>query len=58
MARRPAAVANMNREIEQPQCTLDETPLIRKEPLGMLSAARRLAAGWQGRRERKEIVVR
>lgn len=42
----------------QPQCTLHETPLIRKEPLGLLSLARRLAAGWRGRYARKEIVVR
>ncbi len=40
------------------QCTLHETPLIRKEPLGVLSAARRLVAGWRGRHEGKELVVR
>lgn len=39
-------------------CTLHETPLIRKEPTGMLSLARRLVAGWRGRQEGKEIVVR
>ncbi len=42
----------------QPQCTLHETPLIRKEPLGLLSLTRRLVAIWRGRHEGKEIVVR
>ena len=42
----------------QPQCTLHETPLIRKEPLGLLSLARRLAAGWRGREQGTEVVVR
>ncbi len=41
-----------------PQCTLHETPLIRKEPFGALSLARRLAAAWRGRREGTEVVVR
>lgn len=40
------------------QCTLHETPLIRKEPVGALSLARRLIAGWRGRAEGKEIVLR
>jgi GNAT superfamily N-acetyltransferase len=38
------------------QCTLHETPLIRKEPIGFLSFFRRVAAGWRGRMEGKEIV--
>jgi RimJ/RimL family protein N-acetyltransferase len=38
------------------ECTLYETPLIRKEPLGVLSLARRLAAGWRGRGDGTEIV--
>ncbi len=42
----------------QPQCTLHETPLVRKEPLGLLSLARRLAAGWRGRTEGQELVMR
>jgi len=40
------------------QCTLYETPAIRKDPLGLASSLRRLAAGWRGRREGKEIVLR
>jgi ribosomal protein S18 acetylase RimI-like enzyme len=40
------------------QCKLHETPLIRKDPTGALSLARRLVAGWRGRGERKEIVLR
>jgi RimJ/RimL family protein N-acetyltransferase len=40
------------------QCTLHETPLIRKEPVGVLSLARRLVAARRGRAERKEIVIR
>jgi len=39
-------------------CTLHESPLIRKEPFGMLSLARRAVAGWRGRHEGKEIVLR
>ena len=40
------------------QCTLYETPAVRKDPLGLASGVRRLAAGWRGRREGKEIVSR
>lgn len=40
------------------QCTLHETPLVRKEPIGALSLARRVIAVWRGRAEGKEIVVR
>lgn len=40
------------------QCTLYETPAVRKDPLGLASGLRRLAAAWRGRREGKEIVVR
>jgi GNAT superfamily N-acetyltransferase len=39
-------------------CTLYETPAIRRDALGALSALRRLAAAWRGRRRGKEIVVR
>lgn len=39
-------------------CSLHETPLIRKEPAGVVSFARRMLAGWRGRRAHKEIVVR
>ncbi len=40
------------------QCTLYETPAVRKDPLGLTASLRRVAAGWRGRREGKEIVVR
>jgi len=40
------------------QCTLHETPLIRREPVGALSFLRRVTAGWRGRKEGKEIVSR
>jgi ribosomal protein S18 acetylase RimI-like enzyme len=40
------------------KCTLHETPLIRKEPIGTLSAFRRLVAARRGRSEGKEIVSR
>ena len=42
----------------RPECTMHETPLIRKEPLGVSSLTRRLIAGWRGRREGLETVVR
>jgi len=42
----------------QSQCALHETPLIRKEPLGLLSLARRLVAGWRGRDQGTEVVLR
>ena len=42
----------------QPVCNLHETPLLRKEPVGVVSFARRAVAGWRGRHEHgKEIVV-
>lgn len=40
------------------ECTMHETPLIRREPLGVSSLTRRLIAGWRGRREGMETVVR
>jgi RimJ/RimL family protein N-acetyltransferase len=39
-------------------CSLHESPLVRKEPLGVISLARRAIAGWRGRSEGKEIVLR
>ncbi|MEX0801160.1 MAG: GNAT family N-acetyltransferase [Dehalococcoidia bacterium] len=39
-------------------CTLYETPVVRKDALGVASAVRRLLAGWRGRLEGKEIVSR
>ena len=40
------------------ECTLYETPAIRKDALGIVSGLRRLTAAWRGRREGKEIVLR
>jgi ribosomal protein S18 acetylase RimI-like enzyme len=40
------------------QCTLHETPLIRKEPIGTLSFFRRMFASRRGKAEGKEIVIR
>jgi len=42
----------------QPVCSLHETPLIRKEPMGAISLARRAIAGWRGRHDGNEVVVR
>lgn len=39
-------------------CSLHESPLIRKEPFGVISLARRAVAGWRGRREGKKVVLR
>lgn len=41
-----------------PDSTLIETPVIRKEPLGVMSWGRRLLASWRGRSEKREVVVR
>lgn len=38
------------------QCTLHETPLIRKDPIGATAWLRRTMASWRGRSEHKEIV--
>ena len=40
------------------ECTLYETAAVRKDALGILSAARRAAAAWRGRRQGKEIALR
>lgn len=40
------------------RCKLHETPLVRKEPIGVVSFIRRAIAGWRGRREGKEVVKR
>ena len=42
----------------QAVCSLHESPLVRKEPVGLISLARRTVAGWRGRSEGKEIVLR
>jgi len=39
-------------------CSLHESPLVRKEPFGVVSLARRAIAGWRGRSDGKEIVLR
>jgi RimJ/RimL family protein N-acetyltransferase len=52
------AVAIYHRLGYQTQCTLHETPIIRREPVGALSLYRRVAAGWRGRSEGKELVLR
>ncbi|MEX0684275.1 MAG: GNAT family N-acetyltransferase [Dehalococcoidia bacterium] len=52
------AIAVYKRLGYETQCELHETPLVRKEPFGVLSFVRRSAAGWRGRREHKEIVPR
>jgi len=41
-----------------PHCSMHESPLIRKEPFGAVSLARRAFAGWRGRSQGKEIVLR
>jgi len=40
------------------RCKLHETPLVRKEPIGVVSFVRRTIAGWRGRREGKEVVTK
>jgi GNAT superfamily N-acetyltransferase len=40
------------------QCELHETPLVRKEPFGVVSFVRRTMAGWRGRHEHREVVLR
>lgn len=42
----------------EPECELHESPLVRKEPVGLISLTRRAIAGWRGRGEGKEIVLR
>lgn len=39
-------------------CAMHESQLVRREPLGIISFARRSVAGWRGRSEGKEIVLR
>lgn len=41
----------------QTECTLHETPLIRKDPFGVGSLLRRAVAGWRGRAKGQEIVA-
>jgi GNAT superfamily N-acetyltransferase len=42
----------------EPVCNLHETPLLRKEPVGVVSFVRRAVAGWRGRHDGKEVVVK
>lgn len=52
------AVAVYRRLGYESVCSLHESPLVRKEPLGVVSLARRAFAAWRGRSEGKEIVLR
>jgi GNAT superfamily N-acetyltransferase len=54
----PSALAVYSSLGYRQQCTLYETPAVRRDPLGLVSGLRRLIAGWRGRQEGKEIVVR
>lgn len=42
----------------QAACALHETPMLRRDPVGIGAFARRTLAGWRGRQEGKEVVVR
>jgi GNAT superfamily N-acetyltransferase len=53
-----AAVSLYTRIGYRTACKLHETPLIRKDPLGLASAVRRGIAAWRGRREGKELVAK
>ena len=53
-----AAVAVYSGLGYETKCRLHETPLVRKEPIGVVSFVRRTIAGWRGRREGKEVVTR
>jgi GNAT superfamily N-acetyltransferase len=53
-----AAVAVYSSLGYETKCKLHETPLVRKEPIGVVSFVRRAIAGWRGRREGKEVVTR
>jgi GNAT superfamily N-acetyltransferase len=57
-AQNDAAVRVYTRLGYKSVCNLHETPLIRKEPIGVFSSFRRAVAGWRGRHAGKEIVVR
>jgi RimJ/RimL family protein N-acetyltransferase len=52
------ALAVYNRLGYREECTLYETAAVRKDALGALSGLRRMAAGWRGRRQGKEIALR
>jgi len=53
-----AAVAVYSGLGYETKCKLHETPIVRKEPIGVVSFVRRAVAGWRGRAEGKEIVTR
>lgn len=42
----------------QSVCSLHETPMLRKDPVGIGAFARRTLAAWRGRHESTEVVVR
>ena len=52
------ALAVYNRLGYREECTLYETAAVRKDALGALSGLRRMAAGWRGRRQGKEVALR
>jgi ribosomal protein S18 acetylase RimI-like enzyme len=56
--RNDPAVAAYTKLGYQPVCSLHETPLIRKEPVGVVSLVRRTIAAWRGRRDGTELVPR
>jgi ribosomal protein S18 acetylase RimI-like enzyme len=53
-----AAVAVYSSLGYETKCKLHETPVVRKEPIGVVSFVRRAIAGWRGRGEGKEVVTR
>jgi ribosomal protein S18 acetylase RimI-like enzyme len=57
-AKNDPAVAIYTKLGYQAVCSLHETPLIRKEPLGAMSMTRRAIAGWRGRHDGNEVVIR
>jgi GNAT superfamily N-acetyltransferase len=40
------------------ECALHETPLVRKDPIGLISLGRRFLARWRGGGEGEEVVIR
>lgn len=53
-----AAVSIYRRLGYKVECALHETPLVRKDPIGLTSFARRLVARWRAAAEGEEVVAR
>ena len=53
-----AAVAVYRSLGYETKCKLHETPVVRKEPIGVVSFVRRAIAGWRGRGEGRKVVTR